>query len=304
VKFVTPDVCGRSGPTADAPVFARSSAAFALVTSEPVIIVTGPGRSGTSVLAQLYKELGFDPGGRWIPNVRAGYEHGDFWRLNNELALGVGATMLKLPPAPRPAPGSPKPPAPTGYRRLVKGAKSRVVKALSDPVPTAPAKSRPAPNPNGRVRMIDWDRVPAVLDEHGDTMVRLAKETPFVKDPRFIFTLPLWVAAGADIEHVTITVRKMDDMVSSRHAAGQTKQTAVELRNSLTYGLGVISATVYETEQSHSFIRFPDFLHDLEGLYAALRFPEPVDFEHFRTTAEELFDPDQVHWSGDTRTAS
>ena len=36
-----------------------------------MIVVTGPGRSGTSLVAQLYRELGFDPGGRWHDDVRA-----------------------------------------------------------------------------------------------------------------------------------------------------------------------------------------------------------------------------------------
>jgi hypothetical protein len=261
-----------------------------------VIIVTGPGRSGTSVLAQLYQQLGFDPGGRWIPKVNAGFEHGEFWRLNNALALGVGASMLKLPESPAGAAGRSKPPPPTGYRRIVRGVRRRAVKALS-PEPIV-AKPKGAGNANGRVRMIDWSRIPAVVDEHGEEMIRLAKATPFVKDPRFIWTLPIWLAAGAEIEHVTITTRAMEEMVASRHAAGHSKFNAVELRNTLTYGLGVVSAAVYENEVSHSFIRFPDFLHDIDGLYAALKFPSPVDPVVFRETAEKLFDPDQVHWSG------
>jgi hypothetical protein len=264
-----------------------------------VIIVTGPGRSGTSVLAQLYQQLGFDPGGRWIPKVNAGFEHGEFWRLNNALAVGVGATMLKAPEAPPAAAGRAEPPPTTGYRRIVRSVKRRAVKALSPSPPPPPSKPKGAGNANGRVRMIDWARVPAVVQEHGEEMVRLARETPFVKDPRFIWTLPIWLAAGAEIEHVTITTRAMEEMVASRHAAGQSKFSAVELRNTLTYGLGVVSAAVYENDVSHSFIRFPDFLHDIDGLYAALKFPSPVDPVLFRETAEKLFDPDQVHWSGD-----
>jgi hypothetical protein len=271
-----------------------------------VIIVTGPGRSGTSVLAQLYQQLGFDPGGNWIPKVNAGFEHGEFWRLNNALAAGVGATMLKLPQPPVAASRQAKPPpataTPTGVRRIARGVKRRAVSALShppEPAPT-PAKPKGVGNVNGRVRMIDWSRIPAVVDQHGKEMVRLAKETPFVKDPRFIWTLPIWLAAGAEIEHITITTRAMEEMVASRHAAGHSKFNDVELRNTLTYGLGVVSAAVYESGVSHSFIRFPDFLHDLDGLYAALKFPTPVDPSVFRETAAKLFDPDQVHWSGNS----
>jgi hypothetical protein len=224
-----------------------------------VIVITGSGRSGTSVLSLLYKELGFDPGGNWIPEARAGLEHGDFWKFNNKLAAEIGATMLHPP------------------------------KRLRDK-PAAPAKSR--------VRLARWDRLDAVVETHGARMVELAKKTPVVKDPRFIWTLPIWLAAGAEIDHVVITVRAMEDVVASRQAAGQSEFSAVELRNSLTYGLGVATATVIAHDVSHSFIRFPDFLSDIDGLYTALRFPEPVAFDRFQAAAASVFDHDQVHdWS-------
>jgi hypothetical protein len=46
---------------------------------------------------------------------------------------------------------------------------------------------------------------------------------------------------------------------------------------------------------SHAWVRFPDFLQDLDGLYAALRFPEPVTFERFSEAAHLVFDRSQVH---------
>jgi hypothetical protein len=146
--------------------------------------------------------------------------------------------------------------------------------------------------------MINWRRLDPVVDEHRETLVRLAQTTPVVKDPRFMWTLPIWVAAGAPIEHVVITIRDMSDMVASRHAAGHSEFDAGELRNSLTYGLGVMLATVTEHGLSHSVVRFPDFLRDLDGLYAALRFPAPVEPEQFRAVADRVFDVSQVHdWS-------
>jgi hypothetical protein len=236
--------------------------------SDVVIVVTGPGRSGTSALARIYQELGFDPGGRWIPDTRAGLEHGEFWRLNNRLMTGVQASMLHPP------------------RKFI-------------PTPENPNPKRP----KSRVRLIDWDRFDAVVSEYRDTMLRLSRETPFVKDPRFMWTLPMWIAAGAQLDHVVITVRAMDDMVASRHAAGHSEFDRVELRNSLTYGLGVITAAVHEHDVSHSVIRFPDFLHDMQQLYDALVFPEPVDFERFRKVAEQVIDHSQVHdWSAGGQT--
>jgi hypothetical protein len=226
-----------------------------------VIVITGPGRSGTSALGLLYKELGFDPGGNWIPEYRAGLEHGDFWKLNNKLAAEMGATMLHPP------------------------------KKLRD----APARKGKG---KSRVRLARWNRLPDIVAAHGDTMRKLAADNPVVKDPRFVFTLPLWLAAGAAIEHVVITFRAMGDVVASRQAAGQSEFNAVELRNSLTYGLGIITESVLASGQSHAFIRFPDFLTDLDALYAAVRFPEPVSRDRFDAAAKAVFDHDQVHdWS-------
>jgi hypothetical protein len=209
-------------------------------------------------------------------------EPDEFWQLNNKLAKAIGMTMFHPAKAkpPKPAAGEPGP----------------------EPNPKSPKKPRP------RVTLAAWDRMPEVVEAHRDAMVRLAAQTPVVKDPRFIWTLPLWVEAGAEIEHVVITIRAMADMVASRRGAGHTATdgdqwfTELELRNSLTYGLGIATATVYSANIPHSVIRFPDFVHDLDGLYDALRFPAPVSREHFRATAQRVFDPAQVgdYANGDT----
>jgi hypothetical protein len=97
----------------------------------------------------------------------------------------------------------------------------------------------------------------------------------------------------------------MEDVVASRQAAGQSEFTAVELRNSLTYGLGVVTATVIANDVSHSFIRFPDFLSDVDGLHTALRFPSPIPLDRFRDVASRVFDHDQVHdWSSSASDSS
>jgi hypothetical protein len=267
-----------------------------------VIIITGPGRSGTSALALLYKELGFDPGGSWLPEVDAGLEHGDFWTLNNRLAAAVGMTMFHPPKRSRPRPPAalPAPAVAPFSQRAMQAARRRVVRSLTTPSPPASSPRR-ASQPRPRVRLADWDHAPAVVDANRETMVRLAATTPVVKDPRFLWTLPLWLAAGAQIEHVVITIRSMADMIASRDAAGHTAAsgdtwfTQLELRNSLSYGLGVATAAVYDSGVSHSVIRFPDFVHDIDGLYDALRFPEPVSPARFRATARRVFDPSQVH---------
>ena len=40
-----------------------------------MILIVGLGRSGTSFIAECFKEAGVDPGGSWVPSSNAGWEH-------------------------------------------------------------------------------------------------------------------------------------------------------------------------------------------------------------------------------------
>lgn len=51
-----------------------------------MLIITGTGRCGTSLVARFTKEMGYDPGGHWEPSINAGYEHPDSCRINHEIA--------------------------------------------------------------------------------------------------------------------------------------------------------------------------------------------------------------------------
>jgi hypothetical protein len=229
-----------------------------------MIVITGPGRSGTSVLAQVYKELGFDPGGVWIERTAAGLEDPRFYSLNNRLAAQLGMTMLK---------------------RLPKAAAAAEEAEIS---------FEPA----------DWGRLDAVVEHNRATMLELARDADVVKDPRFSYLLPVWLAAGAPIDHVVITTRDLDAMVASRLAAGQTELSASELRKSLKYAIDVISTAVTDHDVPHTWLRFPDFLRDPGALYDVLPFPRPVERERFTEVATRLFDPDMVHdWPGPTASA-
>lgn len=50
-----------------------------------MIVITGPGRSGTSFLADLYRNLRFDPGGGWQDTIRAGREQKDVVAINSAI---------------------------------------------------------------------------------------------------------------------------------------------------------------------------------------------------------------------------
>lgn len=57
-----------------------------------MLIITGPGRSGTSLLAQFCKELGFDPGGEWHDGVNAGMEFPVVVRINDAILKEAART--------------------------------------------------------------------------------------------------------------------------------------------------------------------------------------------------------------------
>jgi hypothetical protein len=64
-----------------------------------MLIITGPGRSGTSVLALFCKEMGFDPGGEWYDSVDAGLENERVVKINDALrreARETGGTAQSL----------------------------------------------------------------------------------------------------------------------------------------------------------------------------------------------------------------
>jgi len=65
-----------------------------------VIVITGPGRSGTSFIANLYQNLGFDPGGGWEDHKRAGLEERDIVKMNTKLCEELGAPVGPPPRTP------------------------------------------------------------------------------------------------------------------------------------------------------------------------------------------------------------
>ena len=52
---------------------------------QPITIITGTGRCGTSFVAQVFREASIDPGGGYNPHVRAGWEYAPVVAINDEL---------------------------------------------------------------------------------------------------------------------------------------------------------------------------------------------------------------------------
>lgn len=53
-----------------------------------MIFITGLGKSGTSFVAECFRELGFDPGGHFDPKMNAGWEYSQTHVLCRELLVG------------------------------------------------------------------------------------------------------------------------------------------------------------------------------------------------------------------------
>ncbi len=248
-----------------------------------MIVITGPGRSGTSFLARLYQELGFDPGGRWEPAVNAGFEAPQVRAKNLELAdeLGVsikerrGGRVLRLLGAAVDAVGERRPKA--------------VGRALTNMVDPLRYRSK-APD------LMRFDVVEDVARRRGDELRTIAEDFQVVKDPRLCFTLRAWLASGVPVQSVVLTLRPLNAMADSRVRARMYSTRAREWgKNNYCYGLGLLLTAAAEYRVPVVTLRFPDFLDDADELYRLLPLPEPRTREEFEVAFHTVFEPTLVH---------
>jgi hypothetical protein len=216
-----------------------------------VIVITGPGRSGTSFLARLYLELGFDPGGAWDGKIRAGFEEAETVALNTEICGALQAPM-----------GNP-PSAPLGSQR--------------------------------------WDLVGDLAKQHRSRLHEIAEKHEVVKDPRFCWTLGVWLEAGVPIEHVVLAFRRVDDVIESAGHAGMVAMPGSEqernlMRSVRVYRMGSLVTTVGDYDVANTILWFPKFLSEPDHVYDSLRFPKPVDRASFLLAFERTLDRDLVHF--------
>jgi hypothetical protein len=251
-----------------------------------MIVITGTGRSGTSLVAQLYRELGFDPGGFWIPEYNAGYEAKDVVRQNALVIRDLRLTILA--------------------NRTVNEAVRRLLNDPDDP-PHGKLSWRlsnaiewVALRCLGRraeqLELVPWERFDEVVDTYRLDMIEISRRLQVAKDPFFCWTLGAWAAAGAQIDHVLVCVRHLDAVVESRMAAQQVVfKTRSEAKNSFIYGLGLCMAAIYSYRLPHALVRFPDFLDEPATLFEAMRFPTPVTFDRFLDAFSRIASAELIH---------
>jgi hypothetical protein len=261
-----------------------------------MIVITGPGRSGTSFLARVYQELGFDPvtgGGGWDPAIRGGLEDVEIAALNGRLIneLGLRSPFWRLADP---------------VRRLRAAIRPQMLAHLAAPADNGDPGGSASPVQRlvdaivactiGRhLRLLRWERLPDVAERYGGEMRRLALSRQVVKDPAFCLTLSTWATANAQIDHVVVSIRAIDASAAGLLRTGHLPRWAAAIaRDQVIYRLGLLLAALSEHRLDYSIVRFPDFLDDWEALYNALRFPEPVSRERLFGVLETLRRPDLV----------
>lgn len=240
-----------------------------------MIVVTGPGRSGTSVVADLYGELGFDPGGEWYGDLRAGREAHDVVVLNEAIMrdLGIGIPTRNLRWGGKPLEEAL--PAPLADR--LRGSLQGIPEFL------------------GGSGLVRWDRFDVAVRRRGQAIRDLAAGRALAKDPRFCWTLGVWAAAGASIDHVVLCLRAVDAIVESRIRLGHlVPHSRGRAKNALLYAVGLCLMGIHEHGLSHGVVWFPEFLRDPGRLYEALRFPEPVSRERFDDAFGRVVKPELI----------
>jgi hypothetical protein len=248
-----------------------------------MIVITGPGRSGTSFLAALYSELGFDTGGTWNPDANAGLEDFEIRDVNLELAeqLGVsirerrGGRTLQL------------------VSRSIRATRGRISPKVRRPVVRAVDALRYVSSTPDLMR---WNVVSDVAERYGERLRFLSVNRQVVKDPRFCFTLRAWMASGASVDSVVFTIRPLDAMADSRLRANMYRRSARDwARHNYCYGTGLLFAVTTEYRLPVVVLRYPDFLYSAPKLFEALPMPEPVSAEEFRRAFDVVYDPSLVH---------
>ncbi len=228
-----------------------------------MIVITGPGRSGTSVLARIYNELGFDIGGTWDDEIRAGLEDKPVVDLNKAIL-----EYLDMAPLGRYR-GGPAIGAVVG---------KRTGSLLKKIVPTALRKRfRQEVAKRGDASLayeVPWDRVAAAAEEFGPRMREQVARKRAVKDPLFSWTLPVWFAADPGITHVVATSRNVDAMIDSRKDADHLMPDQLaEAKASLQYALDLLEKELTGGSTPYVWLRFPDFLKDADALFSQLPLP-------------------------------
>lgn len=247
-----------------------------------MLVITGAGRTGTSVLAAIAKDLGHDVGGKWKAHVRAGLEESRAVCLNNCLmeSLKIDGPF-----------GEP-------FRPV-----SLAMRVLPNVMPWFSVGKRAAGKLGSmeflrrrRPRRPRWEYMETAVERFGEDLRKYAQSRAVVKDPSFLWTLPIWLRAGARIEHVIVTMRNVEMIRESRQGAGLSQGLSdAGFRESIAMGYGETWLALELTSKTtYSVLKFPDFLHDPGLMYRSLGMPLGANAEEFERGVEAVVRPELV----------
>ncbi len=252
-----------------------------------MIVVTGPGRSGTSILAALYQRLGYDPGGTWNESVNAGLEQPDIVRLNKAIAIDLRLTMMM------------KPKKRFRLEDYVGKDRAEQIKRRLGPKHTVGVNRRIHALPWNKVRQIrllEWDRLSTTVTDHRAAMIELSERFEVVKDPQFTWTLPAWLESGAAISSVVLATRNLESTIASRtHRQMSSIVSYGNAKNASAYALGLAMTACWDREIDLVVMRYPDFLTDLKMLHGSLPLLRDLPYATFETEAKQVIDVKMVH---------
>lgn len=230
-----------------------------------MIVIAGPGRSGTSLIASIYRELGYDPGGTWNDGIDAGYENRHIVKINSILKRELKLSTYRLP---------------RSLRRV----------SRSSPWLLSPLQRILSP------KQLDWRRFEGVVSDYGDILREVAASYQVIKDPDMSWLLPVWAAAGAHIEYVVVAMRSSSAMMESRAKAALTDYAPHHTRNAIVYGVGMLITALYDYNIPHGVAHFEEWIQDPEALFCQTRFPSPVSLEEFTSAFERCIDRSKIKW--------
>lgn len=250
-----------------------------------MIVITGPGRSGTSLIAAAYHAAGVECGGEWSGSISAGYEDPDVVQLNRAIAGAMGGSLL----------GDVRQ-APRLDQLPFSGITSRLKSTLPENQRYA-LKRRYEHLPWNRHRHLAlprWERLDQIVARFGPDMRQLATR-PVAKDPQFCLTLPAWLRSGGKIDHVVLTTRNIGHSLQSRTAAHHLAYSDPDDgRNSLIYAVGLALVTLWDSEVPYTLLRFPEFVEQPDQVAATLPLPDEALRNTLQKSLRALSDPNMV----------
>ncbi len=205
-----------------------------------MLVITGPGRCGTSLLARFCQELGCDTGGEWNQEVDAGLEHEQVVRIN-DILLGVIQGYYKPD------------------NRMVSLAESVRMLFQSD---FLIQKSE-------RKREKIHQKVNSLLQNHSRDMAGISNQV--IKDPRFTHhpeIIRAWHSVRGDLK-VLLTYRSPEQILESSKRLSVVRPNHLHQSDVFRQDFANCIEAMLDLDIDFRILLFPYFLKQYDNVYQA-----------------------------------